>query len=112
MATRAQCRQALDTLATRLSGDGAAQTRKHALDRSLSCHVSDLDVTFTGRLADGALTDITDEPAPPAQLRLSMTSDELLALTEGRDSFTSAWAAGRLHVQGSVLDLVRLRSLL
>lgn len=111
MATREECLVALQGLAARLSEVDPDVRRKHTLDRSLSCTISDLDVTFTARLHDGRLEDIRDD-GESAQIRLHVDSDDLLALVDGRLNFASAWAKGKLRVDASVLDLLRLRTLL
>ena len=47
-----------------------------------------------------------------AQVRLAASSDDLVALVAGDLTLGAAWATGRLVVEASVLDLLRLRSLL
>jgi putative sterol carrier protein len=75
--------------------------------------VYDLGVIFSGRLHDGALVDVEEDgDRPKAQLRLSCSSDDLLALTEGGLSPAGAWASGKLRIEASPRDLLRLRSLL
>lgn len=111
MATREECLTALQGLAARLSGVDPDLRRKHAVDRTLSCTINDLDVTFTGRLHDGCLEDIRED-VNGGQIRLHVDSDDLLALVDGRLNFASAWAKGKLRVDASVLDLLRLRTLL
>jgi hypothetical protein len=63
---------------------------------------------------DGVLDDIRQagDDDGPAQIRLSMTSDDLLALAGGEVSLSSAWLSGRLKVQASFPDMLRLRSML
>jgi putative sterol carrier protein len=46
------------------------------------------------------------------QVRLAASSDDLVALVSGDLTPPVAWATGRLTVEASVLDLLRLRSLL
>src|SRR5688572_13790744 len=87
MASIAQCRTALEELASRLRSVDEDERKRHAFDRSLSCYVPDLDVTFSGQLSDGHITDITTDPAPKAQIRLTSSSDDLVALTEGDLNF-------------------------
>jgi putative sterol carrier protein len=111
MATQEQCRAALDRLATHLAQD-AGQGARAGLDRTMSVQVSDLAVTFTGRLHDGSLDEITTEPAPKAQIRFVMTSDDLMALADGRLGFAQGWASGRLKVHASMLDLLKLRTMM
>jgi predicted lipid carrier protein YhbT len=112
MATAAQCRKALENLASRLRDVDEADRRRHAFDRTLSCHVPDLGVTFSGELKDGHIVGITTDEAPKAQIRLTAASDDLVALTEGELSFGQAWLAGRVKVEAGVRDLLKLRSML
>lgn len=112
MASTAQCRTALESLAARLRSVDEDERKRHAFDRSLSCYVPDLDVTFSGQLSDGHITDITTEAAPKAQIRLTAASDDLVALTEGDLNFGQAWLSGRVKVEAGVRDLLKLRSML
>ena len=109
MATIEQCRTALDRLAKNLGGGDDGNSLD--LDRSLSCHVTDLDTTFSGRLRGGQLEDITTERRPAAQIRFTTKSDDLVALADGQLRFSKAWASGRVKVEASLRDLFRLRSL-
>jgi hypothetical protein len=111
MATVDECRQALAELATKIAGDPTAANRVN-LDRSLACQVKDLNVAFRGRLHGGAVTDLADGDDPKAQIRLTISSDDLVALVAGRLNFAAAWASGRASVKASFSDLLRLRKLL
>jgi putative sterol carrier protein len=112
MASVEECRTAIEELAERMAG-ADEEVRSHAtLNRSLSCRITDLDVTFSGQLRDGHIHDITTEPAQRAQIRLTVSSDDLIALVDGHLHFASAWAKGRIKVEASIMDLLRLRSLL
>lgn len=112
MASKEQCEAALRDLAARLNGVDPSTRRKHALDRSITCRLPDLSTSFSGRLREGALHDIVERELPNAQIKLTMTSDDLLAVTRGHLAFPAAWATGRLKIEASLLDLLRLRSLL
>jgi putative sterol carrier protein len=111
-----QCRAVLETLADRLHEADSGLRERRDLDRTLALQVRDLDVVFTGRLHEGQLTDIEQLPAGTgpngAQVVLSVTSDDLLALTDGKLNFPVAWATGRVRVDASVMDILRLRTLL
>ena len=111
MATIEECREALDKLAERISS-GSSDGKAPSLDRSLSCFIKDLDTGFHGRLVGGELRDIVDGHDPSAKIKLTVTSDDLVALTSGDLNFASAWASGRIKVDASVFDLLKLRSLL
>ncbi|EMF28307.1 hypothetical protein H114_14616 [Streptomyces gancidicus BKS 13-15] len=115
MATIEECRAALDKLSDsmgRAEGDVRAAA---SMERSVSCHVTDLDVTFAGRLTGGRI-DVRDTfPGPPrekAQIRLSMTGDDLVALVDGELHFAQAWASGRVRLEAGLRDLFQLRKLL
>jgi hypothetical protein len=114
VATEQQCEQALRVLADRLAGSDASD-HNTGFDRTLSCTLRDLGLAYSGRLKDGRLSDISraasPEAARDAQIRLTMTSDDLLALVEGDLNMGSAWATGRVKVGAGVRDLLRLRSI-
>lgn len=112
MATVEECEAAMHKLAERLRSPDAAQTRGKMLDRSITCHLLDLGVTFGGQLRGGEMHDIRAVAAPDGQIKLAMTSDDLLTLVDGQLSFAKAWASGRLKVDASVFDLLKLRSFL
>jgi hypothetical protein len=111
MATVEQCRQALNDVAARMAADPEAAARVN-LDRSIAVDIRDLAVSFTGRLRGGAIVDLAEGSDPKAQIRLSVSSDDLLALVAGSLNFAGAWASGRLSVKASFGDLLKLRKLL
>lgn len=110
MATEQQCEQALHALAERLAASGASG-HSRGFDRSMTCTLRDLDIVYRGRLADGQLRDIARSESRDAQIRLAMTSDDLLALVDGSLHLGSAWATGRVKVEAGVRDLLKLRSI-
>ncbi|MFG3409547.1 SCP2 sterol-binding domain-containing protein [Streptomyces sp. NPDC048142] len=115
MATRAECRSALRRLSDQLTAAEGDVRSAAALDRSLSCHIKDLGVTFTGRLADGRISVRDTVEGPPrekAEIRLAMTGDDLVALVDGDLNFAKAWASGRVRLEAGFRDLLKLRSLL
>jgi hypothetical protein len=107
-----QCLKALDSIL----GDLARNPAAAGLDRSLSCRLTDLQDVVLGRLSAGAVRDmrvVPDGPSvPKADIRLTMTSDDLVALTDGRLQFGPAWATGRVRLEAGLRDLLRLRKLL
>ncbi|MFE1341743.1 sterol-binding protein [Streptomyces sp. NPDC058733] len=115
MATIEECRSALDKLSDTMQRAQGDVREAAALDRSVSCHITDLDVTFAGRLTGGRIrVDDTLEGPPPqrAQIRLAMTGDDLVALVDGQLHFARAWGSGRVKLEASLVDLFRLRKLL
>ncbi|MFJ3906779.1 SCP2 sterol-binding domain-containing protein [Streptomyces sp. NPDC090025] len=115
MATITECRAALDKLSDNLARADGEVRGAAALDRTLSCHITDLDTTFTGRLVDGRI-EVRDTVAGPppekAQIRLRMTGDDLVAMVGGELNFAKAWASGRVGLEAGFRDLLRLRALL
>ncbi|WP_235003226.1 alkyl sulfatase C-terminal domain-containing protein [Blastococcus haudaquaticus] len=103
---------ALQGILGKLASNPAAE----GLDRSLSCRLTDLDQVVLGRLGSGAVRDLHAVPdgaaVPKADIRLTMTSDDLVALTDGQLHFGQAWATGRVKLEAGLRDLLRLRKLL
>ena len=112
MPTLEECMTALDGFVTKLAASDGARD----LDRSVSCRLTDLEQVVLGRLSSGSVRDLTvvadSTEVPKADIRLTMTSDDLLALTSGQLSFTPAWASGRVKLEAGLRDLLRLRKLL
>ncbi|KPI22911.1 Sterol-binding domain protein [Actinobacteria bacterium OK074] len=115
MATIDECRRALDKLSDNLTGADGDVREAAALDRSLSCRITDLDITFVGRLRGGRIevTDTVQGPPPErAQIRLTMAGDDLVSLVDGELNFAKAWGSGRVRLEAGLRDLFRLRKLL
>jgi hypothetical protein len=112
VATVEECDRAIDALAAMFGADGGA--RSGGLDRSVSATITDVGLRYRGHLHDGVLDDIRPEgdDQPAAQIRLTMTSADLLALASGELPLGSAWVSGRLKVHASFPDMLRLRSMM
>jgi Alkyl sulfatase C-terminal len=112
VATIDECITALNGVLGPIASSKAAE----GLDRSVSCRLTDLDQVLLGRLSTGAVRDmhaVPDGPSvPKADIRLTMTSDDLMALTRGDLSFAKAWSSGRLKLDAGIRDILRLRSLI
>ncbi len=112
MATVQDCREALEKLDEQMAVNASEVRKKINLDRRMTCKIKDLGVTFRGRLAEGRLLDLTNGEDPDAKIRLTIASDDLIALIDGRLNFAQAWAKGQLSVKASFSDLLKLRNLL
>lgn len=115
MATTDECREALDRLSDNLAGADGGVRGAAALDRSLSCHITDLDRTFTGRLDGGRIRVdrvAAGPPAEKAEIRLAMTGDDLVSLVAGELKFAKAWTSGRVRLEAGFRDLLRLKAML
>lgn len=114
MATAEETRAALEGLTGRIATMDAQDREAHLIDRTLSCRVPDLDVTFVTRLGPQGADPVrvAENGALPAQVRFTADSDTVVAVAADPGSFMRAWLSGKLKVQGSVLDLLHLRKLM
>jgi predicted lipid carrier protein YhbT len=115
MATIEECRAALEKLSDNMrNADGDAATAA-SMDRSVSCRITDLDVTFVGRMTGGRIVVHDTQHGPPqekAEIRLTMSGDDLVALVNGELNFAKAWGSGRVKLEAGLRDLFQLRKLL
>jgi predicted lipid carrier protein YhbT len=114
MATAEECRQALESLVGQIKEMDPADRAAYLVDRDISCKVSDLGVTFVTRLGPDGASPVTlaNGSDVQAQVRFTTKSDDLLALAEDPGSIGRAWLTGRLKVEASIFDLLRLRKVL
>jgi hypothetical protein len=114
MATADECRKALETLLGRIAELDPADRAANFPERTVSCRVPDLGLLFVSRIGPNG-ADPVEEAAPgslPAQVRFTANSDDLVSIAGDPASFARAWLTGRLKVQASVFDLLRLRKFL
>jgi predicted lipid carrier protein YhbT len=114
VADRAEVERQLGRLMARLDGNEAGVRSAIPDRRVLCCHVTDLDTTWCSVVENGHVSP-PKEAAPgdgPPDITLRLASDDLVDLVEGRASFLSAFTSGRVRVDASILDLLRLRNLL
>jgi hypothetical protein len=112
LATVEECEAAMIKFAGQMSTLDEATRRKLDFERSVTCHFTDIGVTFAAVLREGVLQDITRTESRDAQIKLSMTSDTLLEMVDGKVSFPSAWAKGRVKLSAGFRDLLLLRKLI
>ncbi len=113
MASLDECRVAVHELAARLANVDHDARKKQIPDRTLELKLLDLDISFRGRLHQGELIDIEEsEDTSRPDVRLVMSSDDLVAMTNGELKFAHAWATGRVRLDASIRDLLRLRSMM
>jgi hypothetical protein len=113
MASVEACRAALDELTAMLAAVDPQVRARHVPERTVQCRLSDLDRSFVGRLGPDGVDDLveTTDEDPQADVRVTMTSDELVALANRDEDFLHGWLRGRIQVSASMRDLLRLRSL-
>jgi predicted lipid carrier protein YhbT len=113
VATLEAVEEAVRGLLERLAEVDPELRRKYAVERTLACRVRDLDIVFLASFDDdGNISDVTTADRGDGQVKVAATSDDLIALIEGRLSVPTAWATGKLKIDASMLDLLKLRSLL
>ena len=115
MATIEECRAALEKLSDNMRGAEGDVRAAAALDRSVSCRITDLDVTFVGRMTGGRIVvqdTIQGPPREKAQIRLALKGDDLVAMVNGELNFAKAWGSGRVKLEAGLRDLFQLRKLL
>ena len=114
MATAEECRQALERLTAQIADMDPKDREAFLADRQLSVDVTDLGITFLTHLRPDGASPITvaNGSDGPAQVRFSVKSDDLVAIADDPGLFIRFWLTGRLKMQASVSDLLRLRKLL
>lgn len=112
MATVEECRNALQEFAAGIAANNDQVKRKLNFERRLACDIPDLPHSFHGRFSNGALIDITDGDDPGAEIRMTVASDDLVALVSGELEFGPAFATGRVKIKASFLDLLKLKGML
>ena len=114
MASAEECREALQALSGRLTEMSPADRASYFGERSMSCHVTDLHVTFVTRFTDQGATPVTEAKPddPPADIRITASSDDVISLSATPANIARMWMAGRVQIKASVRDLLALRRLL
>ncbi|WP_309236982.1 SCP2 sterol-binding domain-containing protein [Actinomadura sp. BRA 177] len=113
MANEEDCRAALDRVAARLAEVDADRLAEHVVERTISCRVPDLGLAYRTRLHEGGLDPFEPDGDPgSAQVRLTVDSDDLVAMAHDELHPAKAWATGRVKIEASIFDLLRLRRLL
>ena len=113
MATLKAVEAAVQALLERLAEVDPHVRRKYAVERTVACRVRYLDIVFLGSFDEECiLRELTTDERGDGQVKIAASSDDLIALIEGRLSVPTAWATGKLKIDASMLDLLKLRSLL
>ena len=80
--------------------------------RSILCVVTDLELVYSAEYAQGRIRKLKLIPdAGEADVRITLSSDELVALAEGKTSLPMALLFGRIRVDAHARDLLLLRQL-
>jgi hypothetical protein len=80
--------------------------------RIVEVYISDLDEAYWTELADGRMGPLRQGPADEGpDVRLEVEGDDLIDIIDGRRSMFSSYVAGRMKVEASFADIMRLRRL-
>ncbi len=113
MSTAEECQEALQKLAGRLAEVPPAERADYFGNRSMSVTIPDLDVTYGTVLGEGNdPVRLIAPDEPPADIRLTANSDQVIALAQSPMNIARAWVSGKVKIEASVKDLFRLRRLL
>jgi SCP-2 sterol transfer family protein len=113
LASKAEVERQLAALMARLDGNEANVRSAIPTRKVLRCSVTDLGASWFSVVEDGHVSaPVETSPDGPADITLRVGSDDLFDLVEGRVSFLSAFTQGKVKVDASIVDLLRLRSLL
>ena len=104
---------ALERIGERIGEVDPDQFKEHVVERTISCRVPDLGLFFRSRIHQGGLDPFTrSDDWRDGQVKITVKSDDLVALAKDELNVARAWASGRLKIEASISDLFRLRRLL
>jgi predicted lipid carrier protein YhbT len=110
VATEAQVERTLKELIKRFNG---AKFGDKGLpeERILVCHITDHEASYRSVLNGGRLNSMAKAEEADADVRITIGSDDLVALAEGRLSPVFAFLSGRLRIDANARDMLILRQL-
>ncbi|MFN2589461.1 MAG: hypothetical protein ABR518_01660 [Actinomycetota bacterium] len=114
MATKRQVETKLRELIRRLERtDEGVTALSHALPepRVIVVFVYDLDEAYWTELAGGKLGTLHRGRPDRTDIRIEAGSDDLVDVLDGRTSLFSSYVGGRMKVEASFADIMRLRKL-
>jgi predicted lipid carrier protein YhbT len=114
VATAEECRLALEKLTAQIADMDPKDRQAFLADRAISCTVTDLGVTFLTHLRPDGASPVTvaNGSEGPAEVRFSVKGDDLVAIADDPGLFIRYWLTGRLKIDASLGDLLRLRKIL
>ena len=80
--------------------------------RTIEARFADIDAIYHAVWAQGELGELRRGAATKADIRITCSSDDLLAMANGTLTPSRAYATGRVRIDASMTDLLRLRSVL
>lgn len=80
--------------------------------RTVEARCPDLDLVRHAEWRQGRLNLLDEAPPRRADIRISARSDDIVRISDGELTFTQAYRAGRIRIDASMADLLRLRAAL
>ncbi|MCA1832045.1 MAG: SCP2 sterol-binding domain-containing protein [Actinomycetota bacterium] len=111
MATKAQVERTLKDLLKRLNGADVGDLAVSE-ERIIVAAITDLELYYRGTFSGGRVGGFErDDDASGANVLITVSSDDLVALSEGRLSPVFAFLTGKLRVDANARDMLLLRQL-
>ncbi|MGH2725979.1 MAG: hypothetical protein ACRDKS_03280, partial [Actinomycetota bacterium] len=103
----------LRALVKRLDGAEMSDAKLPSESRTILCVVTDLELTYRAEYTGGRIRKLraVKTDGDGVDVRITLPSDELIALAEGRSSLAMALLFGRIRVDAHARDLLLLRQL-
>jgi hypothetical protein len=115
VATKQQVERKLRELIKRLetAGGDVHGSLAEALPERRVIHVivPDLDASWWTEMADGKMRGLHRGVPDRTDIKVRVESDQLVDLVDGRRSMFSSYLAGKVKIEASLNDLLRLRKL-
>ena len=80
--------------------------------RTIEAECTDLGLVYHAHWRGGRIGELHAGAADRADIRIEVTSEDLLALASGQLDFSRAYATNRVRLDASMTDLLRLRAVL
>lgn len=112
MASLKQVQECADAALEKFNSYPLEDREKHVPNRTFEVFVLDYDQAYRGEVKNGKIVGLTfGEPGPRADVRMVLSSDDMVAINKGELKFATAWASGRVRIDASIRDLLSMRSL-
>lgn len=112
MATEAEVEAVLAELLARVEQVDSGTRAMLPSRRVIEARCPDIDLVRYAEWRTGDLLVLESPPDRRPDIRVIIHSDDLVALAEGRLTFSRAYAANRIRLDASMTDLLRLRAVL
>ena len=112
MATVAEVEAVLADLLNRFESVDSGTRSMLPSRRVIEARFPDLGIVRHAEWRNGDLLVLEEPPGRRPDIRVTVDSDDLVAMAEGRLSFSRAYAANRIRLDASMTDLLRLRAVL